>query len=107
MRTIESSVQTATLVTKFKPCLIYCKVHGPGIFLGIMGQNPGVSQVQPVYMLPSFGYVCRTKTIHQLLCFKSKFRNHFVFTLGCYCSCYFWSSLFDVDVNYSYMYISN
>src|ERR1700738_3562061 len=28
--------------------------------------------------------VCRTKTMHQLLRFKSKFPNHFVFTLGCY-----------------------
>jgi len=30
------------------------------------------------------GYVCRTKTMHQLLYFKSKFPNYFVFTLGRY-----------------------
>ena len=30
------------------------------------------------------GFVCRTETMHQLLCFKSKFPNHFVFTLGRY-----------------------
>ena len=28
------------------------------------------------------GFVYRTKTMHQLLCFKSKFPNHFAFTLG-------------------------
>ena len=26
------------------------------------------------------GFVCRTKTMHQLLCFKSRFPNHFMFT---------------------------
>ena len=30
------------------------------------------------------GSVCRIKTMDQLLCFKSKFPNHFMFTLGCY-----------------------
>ena len=30
------------------------------------------------------GFVCRTKTMHRLLCFKSKFPNHFAFTLGSY-----------------------
>jgi hypothetical protein len=35
----------------------------------------------------------RTKTMHQLLCVKSKFPNHFAFT----CSYYLWSSLFNVD----------
>ena len=29
------------------------------------------------------GSVCRTETMHQLLRFKSKFPNHFAFTLGC------------------------
>ena len=28
------------------------------------------------------GFVYRTETMHQLLCFKSKFLNHFAFTLG-------------------------
>ena len=30
------------------------------------------------------GFICRTKTMLQLLCSKSKFPNHFAFTLGCY-----------------------
>ena len=30
------------------------------------------------------GFVCRTETMHQLLYFKSKFPNHFAFTLGRY-----------------------
>jgi hypothetical protein len=30
------------------------------------------------------GSVYRTETMRQLLCFKSKFPNHFVFTLGHY-----------------------
>ena len=36
------------------------------------------------------GAVCRTETMHQLLCFKSKFPNHFAFTLGCYLFLLFW-----------------
>ena len=28
------------------------------------------------------GSVCGIETIHQLLCFKSKFPNHFAFTFG-------------------------
>jgi hypothetical protein len=28
------------------------------------------------------GFVCRTETMHQLLCFKSEFSDHFAFTLG-------------------------
>ena len=46
--------------------------------------------------------------MHQLLCFKSKFPNHFAFTLGCYLFLlFFGSSLFNVDVNYSYIYLVN
>ena len=30
------------------------------------------------------GFVCRTKTMHRLFCFKSKFPNHFAFILGRY-----------------------
>ena len=51
------------------------------------------------------GFVYRTKTMHQLLCFKIKFPNQFAFTLNVTYYCYFWSSLFNVDVNYSYIYI--
>ena len=36
------------------------------------------------------GSVCRIETVHQLLCFKSKFPNHFVFTLGRYLILLFW-----------------
>ena len=43
--------------------------------------------------------------MHQLFRFKSKFPNYFAFTLGRYCSCYFWSTLFNVDVNYIYVYV--
>ena len=28
-----------------------------------------------------FGSICRTQTMHRVLCFKSKFPNHFAFTL--------------------------
>ena len=34
----------------------------------------------------SVGSVCRTETMHQLLCFKSRFPNHSAFTLGRYLS---------------------
>ena len=44
-------------------------------------------------LLCFIGFVYRTETMCQLLCFKSKFPNHFDVT----CSCYFWSSLFNVD----------
>ena len=48
------------------------------------------------------GVVYRTKTMHQLLCFKSKFLNHFAFTLGCYLLWFFFgSSLLNVDIDYS------
>ena len=56
------------------------------------------------------GSVYRTETMRQLLCFKSKFPNHFAFTLGCTyvtCSCYFGSSLFNVDINYSHISLVN
>ena len=33
------------------------------------------------------------------------FSDHFAFTVGCYC--YFWSNLFNVDVNYSNIYLYN
>ena len=34
------------------------------------------------YSVGFVGSVCRTKTMHRLLCFGSKFSNHFAFTLG-------------------------
>ena len=39
---------------------------------------------------PFIGSVCRTETMHQLLCFKSKFPNHFAFTLGRYLFLLIW-----------------
>ena len=36
------------------------------------------------------GSVCRTETMHQLLCFNSKFPNRFAFTLGHYLFLLFW-----------------
>ena len=38
---------------------------------------------------------------------KSKFSNHFALTLGRYLFCYRRSGLFNVDVNYSYIYLIN
>ena len=55
-----------------------------------------------------FGCVCRTETMHRLLCFKSRFPKHFVFTLGRYLFLLFLSNLFNVNVNYNlcmYVYI--
>ena len=37
---------------------------------------------QPFVCAAFVGFVCRTKIMHQLLYFKSKFPNHFAFTLG-------------------------
>jgi hypothetical protein len=44
--------------------------------------------------------------MRQLLCFKSKFPNHFVFTLGRYLFLLFLVQ-FNVDDNYSYIYLVN
>ena len=42
-------------------------------------------KIKLVVVVMSFiGSVCRTETMHQLLRFKSKFPNHFAFTLGRY-----------------------
>ena len=43
------------------------------------------------------GIVCRTKTMHQLLCFKSKFLPTLCSHLDVTSSCYFWSSLLNMD----------
>ena len=51
------------------------------------------------------GYVCRTKTMHRLLCVKSKFPSHLF--LDVTCSCYFWFNLFYVNISYSYFYVVN
>ena len=56
-----------------------------------------------LFLVHFIGSICRTQTMHQLLCIKSKFsfpttlRLHLDIT----CSCYFGSTLFSVDVNYS------
>jgi hypothetical protein len=63
-----------------------------------------------LYYVPIFdfvGSVRRIETMHQLLRLKSKFPNHFAFTLGITCSCHFGCSGFNVDVNYSYIYLVN
>ena len=54
-----------------------------------------------LYLVYLVGSVCRTKTLHQLLCFKSTFPNHFAFTLGGYLFLLFLADLFNVDLNYS------
>ena len=51
-------------------------------------------------------------SVGQRLCINfSVSRANFLTTLRSHldvaCSCYFWSSLFDVDVNYSYIYLVN
>ena len=43
------------------------------------------------------GSVYRTKTMRQLLCFKSKFLTTLCSHLDVTCSYYFWSSLFNMD----------
>ena len=53
------------------------------------------------------GYVCKTKTMHRLLYFKANFLATLRSHLDVTCSCYFWSSLFNVDVNYIYIYLVN
>ena len=70
--------------------------------------NDTASFLKPMSILPTqihfIGFVCRQKTMHRLLCFKSKFPNHFAFTLGHF-NCYSCSSLFYVDVNCNYIYL--
>ena len=65
-----------TRLEKLKDAMYYCK------FEIEMGRTTfGVFLV---------GFVCRIETMHQLLCFKSKFPNHFAFTLGRYLFMLFW-----------------
>ena len=43
--------------------------------------------------------------LHRLLCFKKKFLNQFAFTFGRYFFLLFLAKLFNVDVNYSFIYL--
>jgi hypothetical protein len=43
--------------------------------------SPKEAGVNRVFVV---GFVSRTETMRQLLCFKSKIPNHFAFKLGCY-----------------------
>ena len=56
-------------------CMEVCGVHGHGL--------PHSSRSHG-WLLAFVGSVCRTETMRQLLCFKSKFSNHFAFTFGRY-----------------------
>ena len=58
-----------------------------------------------IFLTEIVGFVCRTKTMHRLLCSNRKFLDHFVFTLGRYLFLLVWSSLFNVDVRYCYIYL--
>ena len=54
------------------------------------------------------GFVCRTETMHQVINFsvsKANFLTTLRSHLNLTCSCYFGSNLFNVDINYSFIYI--
>ena len=65
-----------------------------GIFLGIIGWDPSVCKSNRLHVdilrFSFIGFVCRIETMHQLFSFKSKFPNHFAFTLGRYLFLLFW-----------------
>ena len=65
----------------------FTKKKSSGSFFGVK-VNPKTTIAKAF-----IGSVCRTKTMHQLLCFKSKFLNHFAFTLERYLFLLFWVQL--------------
>ena len=51
----------------------------------VLGNNISTKLIRLLQTCQLFiGSVCRIETMHRLLCFKSKFPNHFAFTLGHY-----------------------
>ena len=59
-------------------------------------QNQKTMALRTLTLVEFIGSVYRTETMHQLLRIKSKFPNHFVFTLGRDLFLYFWSTLFNM-----------